>query len=220
MLTIGISRSRICFFCFFVSVLALASSCASAASWVISSVCLAPNPESTKGRYSSVAKRSNRKSELHLREIWIIMDKIKYIKIRSLVRFLSHSSFMFSSIVVLAEICAFDRTPAPNLHPSPAQCFRCFKASTLGSWLCCFQCCLSASHQNTHISWHLLLNSCDNASFIEICLISFRAFRFMRAVSKRWRTCLSPSRTRRAFRRRSNSVSQTSCLFKQRYSGH
>ena len=103
------------------------------------------------------------------------MDKIKYIiEIRPFVCFLSHSSFTFSSMVVLTEICAPDRTPCTHLHPSPALCFCCFKSSTLGSWLCCFECRLSASHHNIHISWYLLLNSCDNASFIGISLISFR----------------------------------------------
>lgn len=45
-------------------------------------------------------------------------------------------------------------------------------------------------------------------TYLGICFFNvtaFHAFRFMRAVSKRWRTCLSPSRTRRALRRRSNS---------------
>ena len=127
--------------------------------------------------------------------------------------------FLFSSI------CSPDwNPPAPIFthHRLSTLCFF-FESSTLGSWLCCFQCRLSTKSSSHHKTIKLTyLGICFS---IQEDVTSFlHAFRFMRAVSKRWRICLSPSRTRRALRRRSNSVYQglfkvfSKSFLNQRYS--
>ena len=117
----------ICFMFLFLG----ASSCASAASWVISSVCL-----QIDNREVFCDQRGNRNSVKNC----IFREKLIEIILKITAKSFSlvascHSSF-FSSLL------SAHQTGTP-LHPSSPQlstlCFF-FESSTLGSWLCCFQC--------------------------------------------------------------------------------
>lgn len=190
-----------------------ASSCASAASWVISSVCLQIDKREgffgdprNSGELAFSMEKMDKNDKNHPKtdeNIWKSFPKCPFLVIVSIVHSCSFSCSLLSA----------HQTGTP-LHPS---------SPITGCQLCVFSSNRARLEVGCAASNAAYPPVIIKLTYLGICfsiyVTAFHAFRFMRAVSKRWRTCLSPSRTRRALRRRSNSVYQgKSSLFKQRYS--
>ena len=177
-----------------------ASSCASAASWVISSVCL-----QIDNREVFCDPRSNRNSVKNC----IFREKLIEIILKITAKSFSLVASCHSSFIVLFYLLTRPEPPCTHLHPGCQLCVFSSNRARLE-----VGCAASNAAYPPVIIKLTYLGIC-----FSIYVTAFHAFRFMRAVSKRWRTCLSPSRTRRALRRRSNSVYQgKSSRFKQRHS--